>query len=204
MHRQVIIVGAGGHAKVVADIVRLSGSEIAGFLDDRDPAELSDYNVLGKISDIMSFSDTCEFIPGIGNNKIRQRIMETYPVHWCSAIHPTAVLSDSVTVQGGTVIMANAVINSGSMIGRGVIINTAATVDHDNILHDYVHLSPGVHLAGTVEIGCRSWVGIGGIVINNVMICADCTIGAGSVVLKDIEQAGVYVGVPAHKVNSNI
>lgn len=93
--------------------------------------------------------------------------------------------------------MANAVINPGSRVGRGCIINTGATVDHDCVLEDFVHVSPGAHVAGSVFIGSRTWVGIGGIISNNLTICADCIVGAGAVVVRNIDQPGIYVGAPA-------
>ena len=95
--------------------------------------------------------------------------------------------------------MAGAVINSGTAIGKGCIINTGATVDHDNLLEDYVHISPGAHTAGNVKIGSHSWLGIGSVVINNVTITSNCTIGAGAVVVKDIDKTGTYIGVPARR-----
>lgn len=204
MRRQVIIVGAGGHAKVVADIVRASGNEVIGFLDDKDPSELPGFTILGKVSEISRFSERYDFASGIGNNETRQRIMEAFPVNWLTVIHPSVIIAPDVQIDAGTVVMANAVVNTGSRIGRGVIINTAATVDHDCVLEDYVHISPGAHLAGTVFVGSGTWVGIGGVVSNNLSICSGCVIGAGAVVVRDIETAGTYVGVPAQKVNSNI
>lgn len=204
MRRQVIIVGAGGHAKVVADIVRASGNEVIGFLDDKDPSELPGFTILGKVSETNRFSERYDFASGIGHNGTRQRIMDAYPVHWLTVIHPSAIIAPDVQIDAGTVVMANAVVNTGSRIGRGVIINTAATVDHDCVLEDFVHISPGAHLAGTVFVGSRTWVGIGSVVSNNLSICSGCIIGAGAVVVRDIETAGTYVGMPAHKVNRNV
>lgn len=203
MSKPVIIVGCGGHALVVADILRASGGTLAGFLDDRDPSEFPNMNVIGKTADIPRYSDTHCFLPGIGNNATRQKMMNQYDVDWVSAVHPSAVIAPDVQFGNGTVVMANAVINPGSRIGKGVIINTAATVDHDCILEDFVHISPGAHLAGTVSIGSRTWVGIGGIISNNISLCADVVIGAGAVVVRNIDKAGTYVGVPAKFLKCN-
>lgn len=96
--------------------------------------------------------------------------------------------------------MAGVIINSCTKIGKGCIINTAATIDHDNMIEDYVHISPGVHLAGTVKIGQGSWLGIGSVVSNNVNIISGCNVGAGAVVVKSINEPGVYVGVPVRRV----
>ena len=194
MNKKVIIIGAGGHGRVVADIVRLNGDEVIGFIDDNKTGIVNGYEVLGTIKDIGKFD--CYYFAAIGDNATRQKIMEK-DVKWYTAIHPSAVVAKDVEIPCGVVIMANAVVNPGSVIGKGVIINTAATVDHDNVIGDFVHLSPGVHLAGTVTIKERTWVGIGAIVINNVTICSDAMIGAGTVVAKDIEESGTYIGVPA-------
>ena len=199
MRRQVIIVGAGGHAKVVADILRASGDDVVGFLDDKDPSELPGFSILGKVSEINRFSERYDFASGIGHNRTRQRITDAYPVNWLTVIHPSTIIAPDVQIDAGTVVMANAVVNTGSRIGRGVIINTAATVDHDCVLEDYVHISPGAHLAGTVVIGTRTWVGIGGIISNNISICGDCMIGAGAVVVRNISETGTYTGVPAKR-----
>ena len=96
--------------------------------------------------------------------------------------------------------MANAVINASVKIGRSCIINTASSIDHDCIIDDFVHVSPGVHVAGTVTIGKGTWLGIGSTVINNLEICANCIIGAGSTVIKDIKEEGTYVGSPAERI----
>lgn len=197
--KKVIIIGAGGHGKVIADIIRLNGDIVYGYLDDKRPEVLPGFHVLGEVEAIRKFAvkDYCFFV-AIGNNHIRQKIMESYPIaEWYAAIHPSAIIADDVEIDAGVAIMANAVINSGSKIGRGVIINTSSTVDHDNVIGNFAHISPGVHLGGTVHIGDRSWVGIGATVINNIDICDDCIIGAGAVVVGDINVSGKYIGVPA-------
>ena len=99
----------------------------------------------------------------------------------------------------GTVVMAGAVINCCTKIGKGCIINTGSTIDHDNLIEDYVHISPGAHLAGTVNVGRGTWLGIGSIVSNNINITGDCKIGAGTVVVMDITELGTYVGVPSRR-----
>jgi sugar O-acyltransferase (sialic acid O-acetyltransferase NeuD family) len=195
--KKVVIIGAGGHGRVIADIVSLSGDVVSGFLDDKDPSEFPNITILGKLTDIERFKQEAFFIVGIGNNQLRKQIMETFDVDWYTAIHPTAVITSDVVIGEGTAIMANAVINTGSKLGRGVIVNTAATVDHDNVLEDYVHVSPGVHLGGTVHIGSETWIGIGAVVINNIDICEECVIGAGALVIHSIMLKGVYIGVPA-------
>lgn len=197
MCEKVIVIGCGGHGKVVADIIKKSGDTFGGYLDDQYTTLSQNDMVLGKISDIEVYKDSAKFIVAIGSNEIRKKIMEKYTVRWYTAIHPSAVLSDDIIVGDGSVIVANAVVNSGSKIGRGVILNTAATVDHDNVIGDYVHLSPGVHTSGNVQVGECTWIGVGASVINNISVCGDCIIGAGAVVVRDIAISGTYLGVPA-------
>ncbi|HHW30152.1 MAG TPA: acetyltransferase [Clostridiaceae bacterium] len=188
---KVIIIGASGHGRVIADIVRASGDEVLGFLDD----DLSLTNILGSVADSKKYPNL-EFIIGIGNAEIREKISRL-PLKWYTAIHPTAVISPTAVIGEGTVIMANSVINNGASVGRHCILNTASVVEHDSILFDYVHVSVGAKLGGTVSIGKRTWVGIGAVVSNNIFICGDCIIGAGSVVVKDINIPGTYFGIPA-------
>lgn len=199
--KSVIIIGASGHGKVVADIVRKSGDRVYGFLDDN--TELKDtflgFPVLGTIDNYEKYKDIAEFIIAIGDAKIRDAISKKIQnVNIYTAIHPTAVISDlDVTIGKGTVIMANAVVNSGSRVGEFCIINTGAIVEHDNIIEDYVHVSVGAKLAGTVYVGKYTWIGIGAVVSNNLKICENCVVRAGAVVIENIIRSGNYQGVPA-------
>lgn len=197
--KDVIIIGAGGHARVIADIVRCCGDRCLGFLDDavQDAA----LPVLGKVDDYVNYPDA-EFVIGIGNAAVRRKIAgELAGVNWYTAIHPTAVVSEmDVTIGGGSVVMANAVINPGTAIGAHCIINTAAVVEHDNRIGDFAHISVGAKLAGTVSVGEDTWVGIGAVVSNNLSICGGCMIGAGTVVVRSITESGTYVGVPARRI----
>lgn len=196
--KKVIIIGAGGHGKVVADIIRLSGDKVVGFLDDKPPENFVGFNVIGNTEDIGKWFD-CLYFVAIGNAEIRKKIMKNN-VHWYTAIHPTAVIASDVKIGEGTLFAANSVVNPGSEIGRGCIVNTAATVDHDCILEDFVHVSPGAHLSGSVRVGSETWICVGACIVNNVEICGDCIIGAGAAVTRNIVEAGTYVGVPVRKV----
>ena len=118
-----------------------------------------------------------------------------------SLIHPSAIIGTDVEIGMGTVIMAGVVINSSCRIGKGCIINTSSSLDHDNFIEDYVHISPGARTAGSVTIGKGTWLGIGSVVSNNVNVCGDCMIGAGAVVVKDVTEPGTYVGVPVRRVD---
>lgn len=197
MRKNVIIIGAGGHGKVIADIVRKSGGDFMGFLDD----DTSKENVIGRICDCEKHRD-CYFVIGIGNNKIRKKIAEQYPeLKYYTAIHPAAVLSLNVKIGTGTVIMANAVINDSAEIGNHCIINTGSIVEHDNYIEDYVHISPNATLCGTVRIGKETHIGAGAVVKNNISICGNVTVGVGAAIVKDINIPGIYVGVPGQILN---
>lgn len=199
--RSVIIIGASGHGKVVADLIQKSGDIVVGFLDDNPNIGKTfiGFPVLGVVEDYKKFD--VEFLIAIGNTEVRKRISKELAVtSWYTAIHPTAVIADiGVEIGEGTVIMANAVVNAGAKIGKHCIINTGAIVEHDNRIGDFVHVSVGANLAGTVSVGNGSWIGVGASVSNNINICGDCMVGAGAVVIKDIKDAGTYVGVPAER-----
>jgi sugar O-acyltransferase (sialic acid O-acetyltransferase NeuD family) len=196
--KEIIIIGAGGHGRVIADIITLVGDIVIGFLDDKEPEKLSEIPYLGTCKDILKYQKDAWFIVGIGDNHTRKEMMESYQVNWYTAIHPSAVIAHDVSIGAGSAVMANAVINTGSNIGKGVIINTAATIDHDCTISDYVHISPGAHLGGTVNIGPDTWIGIGAVVSNSIEICGKCIVGAGSLVIRNIYQNGIYIGSPAH------
>ena len=202
--KSVIIIGASGHGKVVADIVQKSGDKVLGFMDDNLnlPDTFIDFPILGTVNNYQNYIDKAEFVIAIGNAAVRENIADKLlGVSWYTAIHPTAVISEiDVEIGVGTVVMANAVINSGSKIGKHCIINSAAVVEHDNQISDYAHISVGAKLAGTVKIGKGTWIGIGASVSNNVSICEGCIIGAGAVVIRDIKKIGTYVGVPAEMI----
>ena len=194
---KLIIIGASGHGKVVADIAKHNGYEEIVFLDDDELLrECAGYPVVGK-------SDSApegEVFVAIGNAKIRKMLMERFSDRiQPTLIHPNAVIAEDVLIGEGTVVMAGAVVNSGSVIGKGSIINTCSSVDHDCIVSDYVHVAVGAHLCGTVKVGESTWIGAGATISNNVSICGDCMLGAGTVVVKDIKENGTYFGVPARK-----
>lgn len=206
MSNKLIIIGAGGHGKVVADIaIKLNKWESIMFLDDDESIKKSvGIEVIGKTNTAFQNDGEFDFFVAIGNNNIRERIQEkllNQRLNLVSLIHPSAVLATDVEIGTGTAVMAGVVINSSTRIGKGCIVNTCSSLDHDNVLNDYSHVSPGVTIAGHVSIGNRTWLGIGSVVSNNVTICSDCIVGAGAVVVKDICEAGTYVGVPARRID---
>ncbi len=197
---KLVIIGASGHGKVLADIASLVGYDEIVFLDrDTRKKYCGNYPVVGDTTDYSKFRND-DFVIGIGDSKIRQSIQSKLEEAGCnviSLIHPSAIIAKDSVINAGTVVMAGAVINSGVNIGKGVIVNTCASVDHDCEIHDFVHISVGSHLAGTVFVERNTFIGAGETIINKIGIKESCTIGAGAVVIRDIEKSGTYVGVPA-------
>lgn len=199
MKDKLLIIGASGHAKVVAEIALLTNRyrEIV-FVDDKGYSKEFGDKYIGKTDLVKEMVSDYELFVAIGNSKIRAMFMEKYPyADYPSLIHPNAVVSSSAKIERGTVVMAGAVINADSTIGEGVIINTCSSVDHDCVIGDFSHIAVGTHLCGTVNVGSHTWIGAGATVINNINICSDCMIGAGAVVVKNIKEKGTYIGVPA-------
>lgn len=200
--KQLVIIGASGHGKVVADIAKKNGYGPIVFLDDNEAVkDCGGYAVAGKCC---SFTDyDCDIFVAIGNPTVREKFLKELEKHGKNIpvlVHPGAIVAENSAIGKGTVIAAGAVVNPCAVIGKGCIINTCASVDHDCAVADYVHVSVGAHVAGTVSIGLRTWIGAGATVSNNVNICADTMVGAGAVVVKDILEKGTYVGVPARKI----
>ena len=198
--KQYIIMGAGGHGAVVADILYKRGYEGHGFLDDGVAVGtmVLRAQVLGKIECCLDYPEAM-FIIAVGDNSIRKRIAGTYPVEYGSAIHPSVLIGEQARIGRGSVLMAGSVVNPRTVIGEHCIVNTSASLDHDNVLGDFAHVSPRAVLGGDVSVGAGAHIGIGACVRNGICICGDAIIGAGAVVVKDITCPGVYMGVPAVK-----
>lgn len=195
---RLIIVGAGGHGKVIADNAKINGYTDIYFVDDNIIGECMGFSIIGKCCELDSLNDgKTDFIIGIGHNETRKAIAETYHVNWVSIIHPSAQISEYVSIGQGTVLMAGVIVNACASIGDHCIINTGSIIEHDNIIENFVHISPNVSLGGTVRICKSTHIGIGTTVSNNIDICGECIVGAGSVVIKNIDKKGIYYGVPA-------
>jgi sugar O-acyltransferase (sialic acid O-acetyltransferase NeuD family) len=199
---RVLILGAGGHAKVVADILQLQGVELVGFLDDNPSlsgTRVLDVPVLGGLNQIARYASV-QVILGIGSNRTRQKLVDSLAIEtgrWINAIHPTAVIARSVQLGHGVVIAAQAAINPETIIGSHVIINTSASIDHDCVIGSYCHIAPGVHLAGGCKIGQGALVGIGAQAIVGRSVGEWSTVGAGSTVIRDVPDAVTAKGTPA-------
>lgn len=180
---RLVIVGAGGHGRVLADSALKNGYTDICFVDDHAKGEVIGFPVVGIVRDLERLHDgRTDFVIGIGNNAVRKVIAESYSVPWVSVVHPSAQIAFNAVIGTGTVIMANAVVNACSTIGEHCVINSRAVVEHDNVIGNYVHLSPGAVLGGTVKVGALSLVGIGAVVKNNVNIGSGRIVETGAVV----------------------
>lgn len=203
MKNKIILLGASGHGLVLADIAKQIGYETICFLDDNFEKEYP-YPILGTTKDVVNHIDDYDFFIAIGNNVVRKRLtqeLEQLGAIVVNLVHPSAIIAQDTILKKGIAVMANVVINSGSNIGNGAILNTACTIDHENIIGDFVHISPGSHLAGNVHIGEQTWLGIGSIIINNISITSGVVIGAGTTVRKNILKPGTYAGIPLRRIN---
>ena len=199
--RQLLIWGAGGHGKVVADVARSLGFTNIAFLDSQANSRGSLLGFPVFDPDQVETDGTAPlFVIAIGDNHVRARCFEkALRRGWepTSLIHPAAVVSDFANVGGGTVVMARAVVNASATIGRNCILNSGAIVEHDCLIGNHVHVCPGVTLGGTVSIGSYAQIGLGSSILPNLAIGRESVIGAGSVVVKAVEDGVTVVGVPA-------
>lgn len=199
--KEIIIIGSGGHAKVIIDILERSNKKIYGILDDdlnKKDLKVLGYSILGTTKDIEKYKQNYSFIIGIGNNAIRKKIaIENKDLNYEQAIDPSAIISKNIKIGTGTVIMPGAIINVDSKIGNHCIINTGAIIEHDNIIEDYVHISPKGVLCGGVKIGEETWIGANSVIIQGIKIKEKSIVGAGSVVVRHINKGIVVYGNPA-------
>ena len=202
----ILIYGAGGHGKVVADIAQLMGYELAGFIDDDDARA-------GQVfygAPVLAWSalrgdkaHTAEVALALGDNGVRAQVQarlreDRFTV--ATLIHPHATIAATARIGEGTTIMAGAVVNPDAVVGEGAILNTGCVVEHDCILGNHVHLSPGVALGGGVQIGARTHLGLGAVALPQIKIGHDVTVGAGAVAHRNVPDGVTVVGVPARVV----
>jgi sugar O-acyltransferase (sialic acid O-acetyltransferase NeuD family) len=203
MADRLIVIGSGGHAKVVIEAALASqpGREII-VLDDADGTRdrsVLGIRVLGGRGELDSLRGS-PVIVAVGGNEARADL-----VLWLrgqghsleSVIHPKATVADSVKLGEGVFVSAGAIVIAEARIGHGAIINTGATVDHDCDIGEAAHIAPGVHLCGNVRVGARTLVGVGSSVRPGISIGDDVVIGAGSVVVHDLAGPGTFAGAPA-------
>ena len=204
MSTPVIVVGAGGHAKVVVDSLRQIGADVIGLVE-RDPALIG--------SQVLAFLvlDEDDFFAAHGPNAVRlsngiafvapRRAVFTRfkgrEYEFATIIHPAAWLADSVVVGEGSQIMAGCVIQPDARIGDNVLVNTRASIDHDCVIGNHVHVAPGAVLAGSVHVGEGAHIGAGAVVLENLRLGANCVVGGGAAVIEDVSENATVVGVPA-------
>jgi sugar O-acyltransferase (sialic acid O-acetyltransferase NeuD family) len=198
-----LVIGAGGHGRVVADAATTMGSwKTICFVDDRaEGASVPGFEIVGTTADLAHLAKSCAgAVVGLGDAQSRLRLLERCAelgFELPMVVHRSAAVSARASIGAGSVVFAQAAVNPGAILARGCIVNTGATVDHDCQLEEGVHACPGVHLAGNVRVGARTWIGIGACVKQGVRIGSDVVIGAGAAVVSDVESGLTVIGVPA-------
>lgn len=202
MKSRYYIYGASGHAKVILDILQSNRITVDAIIDDNpNMSYLSNIPVIQKKDFCCKSNDY--FIIAIGNNTIRKKVTESLDFKFYKAIHIDSFVSTAAKIDIGTVVMPKVVINSCAQIGKHCIINSGSIIEHDCFLEDYVHVSPNASLAGNVIVGEGSQIGIGAVVIQGLKIGKWATIGAGSVIIKDVPDYAVVVGNPGKIIKYN-
>lgn len=198
-----LIFGAGGHGRVVADAARASGSTLL-LASDRNPALCSGELLPGIALHLpadLAPTEAAALHVGIGNNAARERESKVLGVHRLRTVrHPAASVSPFAQLGAGSFVAAQAVVAPGARLGPGVIVNHGAVVDHDCVVDAFAHIAPGALLGGQVHIGERVLVGSGAVVQPGLSVVADAIIGSGAVVCQNIDTPGTYVGVPARRI----
>lgn len=197
--RPLVVVGAGGHAKVVIATARAAGFTVTTLVDD-DPALWGTHLLGVEISGptgpaLEDVNATC--VLAIGRNATRRKLGAGARCELATLAHPSAVIDASVRLGPGAVVFAGAVIQPDTTLGSLAIINTGASVDHDGVLGEAVHVAPGARLAGNVSLGDEVFVGIGAVIVPGIRVGARATIGAGAVVVHELAPDVVAIGVPA-------
>jgi sugar O-acyltransferase (sialic acid O-acetyltransferase NeuD family) len=196
---EAIVLGIGGHAKVIISVLQALNYRIVEAYDDNSAlwgAQVLGVPVVGPLSAIGNSRRPA--VIGFGDNHLRQKIAAAMPLKWLTLVHPSAVVHESVQLGAGTVVFAGAIIQPDCTLGEHVIVNTGAGVDHDCVVGDFAHISPGAHLAGGVQVGAGAFLGIGSVAIPRTHIGDWTTVGAGGVVVRDLPPDVIAIGVPAH------
>lgn len=198
---RVIVIGAGGHAKVVVDAIEAAGDEVMAVVDETGHAEsLLSYTVSAQAP-----ADADGFVIAIGHNALRKARFEHYNALGIApvpVVHPSATIAEGVVIGAGSVVFAGVVVNRDARIGENVILNTGCTVDHDCVIGDHAHIAPGANLCGAVTIGEGALVGVGACAVPGTSIGAWATVGAGAAVVDAIPDGVTAVGVPAREPSS--
>ena len=211
MSHTYVIWGAGGHGKVIADVIRAQFGDVLLEYVERDSSRLGETCEPGggKVTrDEETFRADLEaglehpVVLAVGNNRARLEMYVRVVANGGdlpTLVHPTASVSPSAELGPGTHVVTGAIVHPGARVGAAVILNTGCIIEHDCVIGDGCHVSPGAVLAGGVHVGARSWIGAGATVINNVRVGSDVTVGAGAVVIDDVPDGATVVGVPARR-----
>ena len=192
---KVCLYGASGHGKVIKDVAISMGTLVVAILDDAPKSNfLHDTPIVS--SDKISNYSTNLFVVSVGDNQLRKNIVKRLPNSFAKLIHRESIISSTVSILEGSVVMAGVKINSDVIIGKHVIVNTGAVIEHDCSLSDYVHVSPNATVTGNVHIGEGAHIGAGAIIIPNIKIGKWAIIGAGSVIIRDVPDYAVVAGNP--------
>ena len=207
------LIGKGSHARVVySEITRIKNFFFKGFLHDISPKEKIykldkklNFKIFGKIKNIKKTISENYFIVAIGNNTLRKKIVldleKKYPnIKWAKVVSTKSNVDKTVKVDSGTMIISGTTINIGSSIGKHSIVNTNCSIDHDNVIKDFVNCSPGLTTAGNVTICDGVFIGIGTSIKQNIKINEKTTIGAHSYVNKNCKKNSTYYGIPVKKI----
>jgi len=205
----VIVVGAGGHAVVVADALLATGRSVVGFIDpaaDLQGRSVCGLPVLGGDEVLAQHSSSdvvlANGIGGVGDPSVRMRVQQRLRgLGWSfvGVVHPSAVVSPFAAIASDAQLLARAVVQPNASIGQGCIVNTGAVVEHDASLGAWSHAAPGAVICGGVQVGERCHVGAGAVVMQGVRLGPQTIVGAGAAVVRDFEGSGTLVGVPARK-----
>jgi sugar O-acyltransferase (sialic acid O-acetyltransferase NeuD family) len=207
---EMVVVGGGGHAKVLISLLKKAGYQVVGYTDKIDRGLILDVGYLGDdavLRDFITGRGQPNAVIGIGKVDAspvrldRQRGLQAWGFGFPVIRSPEAVVNEDVVVGPGTVLMDRVVVNSGTEIGEASILNTGSTVEHDCRVGDNVHIASGATLAGGVTIGDHCMIGMGCNVIQLVTIVTGCIVGAGATVVRDLSEPGTYVGSPAKRVH---
>ena len=196
---RVVVVGAGGHAKVVIATCRAAGHTVVGVVDDdssRWGQQWLGVSVTGPVRNVLDDANA-EAVLAIGANRTRATLAAGARCQFATIVHPSTTIEPSVRLGAGSVVFAGVVIQPDAVLGEHVIVNTAASIDHDAAIGDFVHLAPGVRLAGNVSIEQGAFLGIGTVAIPGVRVGAWTTVGAGAAIIDTLGSGIVAVGVPA-------
>lgn len=196
--KTIAIFGAGGHTKVIIDLIKeLNTYKIVGIYDDHKEGRFENIPIIGKIDENINRSYD-EYVIGIGNDNSRKTIYDKFPeLNWALLIHPRSIISKNTIIENGTVVFAGAVIQTGVKIGKQCIINTNCNIDHETIIYDFSSICPGVTICGNVTIGELTFIGANSTIIQGKIIGKQCVIGAGTVIIRDIDDNSKVVGNPS-------